>query len=129
MPLFDCGYTARILEAIVMRPTEEYNSLALVTDAKNRRLDLPRPIRADVPIPNMDVHNPGPNKSYDDGVIYMRTRGAVAAQRAGSADSISPTVPPCSTMHTSGSWSVSSTGVLAARSIQFCMALATGGTI
>ena len=28
------------------------------------------------------VHDPGPNKSYDDGVIYMRTRRAVATQRA-----------------------------------------------
>ena len=59
------------LKPFVMRPTEEYNSLALVTDAKNRRLDLPRPIRADVPIPNSAcrffmavTHNDNPNAPF-----------------------------------------------------------------
>ena len=35
-----------------MKPTEEHNSLALVMDAKNWWLDLPRSIHAGAPIPN-----------------------------------------------------------------------------
>lgn len=53
MPFFDCGYYMQqeYIKPFVMRPREDYCSIALELDAGVWWLNLPRQIRRTIPMP------------------------------------------------------------------------------
>ncbi|KAF8342503.1 hypothetical protein F5887DRAFT_1076105 [Amanita rubescens] len=85
MPFFDCGYYMQqeyIKPFVMTYHEDDYCSIALAVDAM-RIVFVIAIFRNDSPNTRLfvSVYVDDPNKSYDDGVIYIRTRRAVAAQQ------------------------------------------------